>query len=138
MIIGIHHFGLMVRDVDMSAVWYEQVLGFQRVSEFEAPDGVRRKVFLRHGGLQVRLGLTQHRAGSQDLFDETIVGLDHLAFRVAGREKLDAWAQRLTDGSVSHSGITSANSIPGAEVLVFRDPDNIQLELFIDPNDLSQ
>ena len=35
---------------------------------------------------------------------------------------------------VVNSPIASANSIPGAAVLVFRDPDNIQLELFVDPS----
>ena len=133
MITGIHHFGLTVRDADASAAWYEEVLGFQRAGEFEAPDGARRKVFLQHDGLQVRLGLTQHRHGSQDPFDETRTGLDHLAFSVAGREELEAWAERLSDAAVAHSAIAGANSVPGAAVLVFRDPDNIQLELFADP-----
>jgi glyoxylase I family protein len=134
MIRGIHHFGLTVRDVDASAVWYEHVLGFRRVDEYEAPDGARRKVFLRHDGLHARLGLTQHRSGSQDPFDETRVGLDHLAFCVADRQELQTWAQRLSDAGVVHSAIAEANSIPGAAVLVFRDPDNIQLELFVDPS----
>jgi glyoxylase I family protein len=136
MIIGIHHIGLTVRDVDASAVWYEEILGFQRVGEFEASDGARRKVFLRHDGLQIRLGLTQHRSGSRESFDETRVGLDHVAFSVADRDQLEAWAARLSDAAVVHSVIASANSIPGAAVLVFRDPDNIQLELFIDPGPL--
>jgi catechol 2,3-dioxygenase-like lactoylglutathione lyase family enzyme len=134
MIRGIHHFGLTVRDVDVSAFWYEEVLGFRRVEQFEAPDGARRKVFLRHDGLYVRLGLTQHRRGSHDPFDETHVGLDHLAFSVANRDELDAWAERLSAAAVTHSAIAAANSIPGAAVLVFRDPDNIQLELFFDPS----
>ena len=133
MIRGIHHLGLTVRDVDASAAWYEEVLGFRRVGEFQAPDGERRKVFLRHDGLQARLGLTQHRRGSQDAFDETHAGLDHLAFTVADRQELDAWAARLADAAVVHSPITAANSVPGAAVLVFRDPDNIQLELFAEP-----
>jgi glyoxylase I family protein len=133
MITGIHHIGLTVRDADASAAWYEDVLGFQRTGEFEAPDGARRKVFLRHEGLRVRLGLTQHRQGSADPFDETRTGLDHMAFSVAGPEELQAWAQRLADAAVTHSSIAGANSIPGAAVLVFRDPDNIQLELFADP-----
>jgi glyoxylase I family protein len=137
MIRGIHHFGLTVRDVDASAAWYEEVLGFRRAGEFEAPDGARRKVFLRHDGLQVRLGLTQHRHGSQEPFDETRAGLDHLAFSVADREELAAWAQRLSDAGVTHSAIAGANSIPGAAVLVFRDPDNIQLELFAEPPGIS-
>jgi glyoxylase I family protein len=128
MIRGIHHLGLTVRDVDASAVWYRDVLGFRCVDEYEAPDGARRKVFRRHDRLHVRLGLTQHRAGSRDPFDETRVGLDHLAFCVADRQELEAWARRLSDAGVIHSPIAAANSIPGAVVLVFRDPDNIQLE----------
>ena len=134
MINGIHHLGLTVRDVDASASWYERVLAFYRVGGFEAPDGARRKVFLRHDSLQIRLGLTQHRDGYQDRFDETRVGLDHLAFSVADREELDACAVRLSDADVIPV-IAASNSIPGAAVLVFRDPDNIQLELFVDPSD---
>ena len=65
MIGGIHHLGLTVRDADASAAWYVDVLGFRRVGEFESPDGARRKVFLRHDGFQIRLGLTQHRGGAR-------------------------------------------------------------------------
>jgi glyoxylase I family protein len=133
MIRGIHHFGLTVRDVDASAAWYETVLAFRRVGEFEAPDGTRRKVFLRHDGFDVRLGLTQHRSGDQAPFDETRVGLDHLAFAVGSREELDAWTGRLAAARVTHAPVAPANSIPDAAVLVFRDPDNIQLELFFEP-----
>jgi glyoxylase I family protein len=132
---GVHHFGLTVRDVDISADWYAHVLGFRRVGEFESADGARRKVFLRHKGLRARLGLTQHRGGGQEAFDETQIGLDHLSFAVADRAVLDAWAARLAAFAVVHSVVTQANSIPGAAVLVLRDPDNIQLELFFDPSD---
>jgi glyoxylase I family protein len=133
MISGIHHLGLTVRDVDVSAGWYEDVLGFRRVGEFTSPDGTRRKVFLRHDGLHARLGLTQHRGGDPGPFDETRIGLDHLAFSVADRAELEAWAERLASAQVDHSPIAAANSIPDAVVLVFRDPDNIQLELIVDP-----
>jgi glyoxylase I family protein len=133
MIRGLHHFGLTVRDVDASAAWYEEVLGFRRVGEFTAPDGARRKVFLRHDGLQARLGLTQHRHGSQQPFDETRPGLDHLAFAVSDRQELDTWVTRLGNAQVAHSPVMAANSIPGATLVVFRDPDNIQLELFAEP-----
>jgi glyoxylase I family protein len=131
---GIHHIGFTVRDVDASAAWYEDVLGFRRVGGYTAPDGARRKVFLRHDGLRTRLGLTQHREGDQQAFDETRVGLDHLAFGVTSLAELEEWAERLSDRAVTHSPIAPANSIPGAFALVFRDPDNIQLELFADPS----
>ena len=134
MIDDIHHLGFSVRDVEVSAAWYADVLGFHRAGEYTAPDGSRRKVFLRHDGLRVRVGLTQHQDGSAELFDETRVGLDHLAFAVSSREELDGWAQRFSAQGVVFSPVASANSISGAAVIVFRDPDNIQLELFFDPS----
>ena len=135
MITGLSHFGFTVRDVDASAAWYEQVLGFHRVGGYTSSDGAFRKVFLRHGGVPARLTLAQHRSGHDEPFDETRVGLDHLAFAVADRAALDEWAERLAAAAVPHSPVTPANSIPGAAVLVFRDPDNIQLELFYQPSE---
>jgi glyoxylase I family protein len=79
--------------------------------------------------------LTEHRAGSGDPFDERRVGLDHLAFGVDSRSDLDAWTERLRAAGVIHSPVATSNSIPGAAVVVFRDPDNIQLEVFFDPSD---
>jgi glyoxylase I family protein len=134
MIGDVHHFGLTVSDVDLSAAWYERVLGFERVDTYTSPDGARRKVFLRHPGMRTRLGLTEHAHGSKDAFDETGVGLDHLAFGVSSRAELDAWTDRLVQYAVVHSPVAPSNTIPGAAVLVFRDPDNIQLELFFDPS----
>jgi glyoxylase I family protein len=135
MISGIHHLGLTVRDVEASAAWYERVLEFRRAGHYESPDGARRKVFLNHDRLGVRLGLTQHRDESVDQFDESRVGLDHLAFAVPDRRALEWWSARLAAASVICSPIAPANTIPGAFVLVFRDPDNIQLELFAEPPD---
>jgi len=134
MIRDIHHFGLTVRDVDASADWYVDTLGFHRTGDYDAPDGSRRKIFLEHDGLRARLGLTSHPRGSTERFDETHVGLDHLAFELSSREELDEWAQRFSAAGVVFSPVAAANSIPGAAVLVFRDPDNIQLELFFDPS----
>jgi glyoxylase I family protein len=130
---GLHHLGLTVNDVEVSAAWYAEVLGFERVGEYASPDGERRKVFLRQQHLSVRLGLAQHRSGSGTRFDETRVGLDHLALAVDSEAELVEWQERLAAHDVRHTPTAPANSIPGAAVLVFRDPDNIQLELFFDP-----
>lgn len=130
---GLHHLGLTVGDVDRSAAWYRSVLGFEEAGRFTAPGGERRKIFLQHPGLGVRVGLTEHRSGADEPFDETRVGLDHLAFRVGSAAELQEWQARLAAHDVTHTPVAPANSIPGAAVLVFRDPDNIQLELFFDP-----
>jgi glyoxylase I family protein len=62
------------------------------------------------------------------------VGLDHLAFAVASRVDLEQWADRLARAGVDFLPIAESFTIPSAAVLVFRDPDNIQLELFTDPH----
>jgi glyoxylase I family protein len=125
----IHHLGLTVSDATASARWYEDVLGFRPAGEYESEDGSRRKVFLAHDGLDVRIGLCEHAASAGDRFDETRPGLDHLSFEVGSLDDLYAWERRLRDASVPCSPVAAANTLSGASVLVFRDPDNIQLEL---------
>jgi glyoxylase I family protein len=124
---------LTVRDVEASAEWYVRVLGFEPAGGFEAPDGARRKRFLTHPGFGIRLGLTQHAATTDGRFDETRVGLDHLAFAVGGRDELDRWAAHLAASGVTCSPIAPANTMERTHVLVLRDPDNIQLELIATP-----
>ena len=125
----IHHLGLTVRDAETSARWYQEVLGFIRSGEFVRPDQSRRKVFVEHPSLGGRIGLCQHAAASGAAFSELNPGLDHLAFAVGSVADLEACAAQLRDSGVSHSPIADANTLAGTKVLVFRDPDNIQLEL---------
>jgi glyoxylase I family protein len=130
---GVHHLGLTVTDVERSARWYADVLDFVRTDHYEAPGGERRKIFLHHPGFGIRLGLVQHIRSSKRPFDETETGLDHLAFRVRSSADLESWAARFERAGVPHAGIAESNTIRGAQLIVFRDPDNIQLELFADP-----
>lgn len=130
----IHHLGLTVRDAEASARWYEAVLGFARSGDFVAADGSRRKVSVEHPSLGVRIGLCEHTAASGNGFDETNPGLDHLAFAVESVADLEACEARLREHGVTYSPIAKANTIEGAKVLVFRDPDNIQLELIAVPS----
>jgi len=129
MITGIHHLGLTVRDVEISAEWYSTVLGFARVGEYVSPDHSRRKIFLGQSRLNVRLGLCQHERSGDGSFDETRPGLDHLAFAVDGIGELREYEELLRARGVSYTPAAPANTLEGARVLVFRDPDNIQLEL---------
>ena len=63
-------------------------------------------------------------------FDEARTGLDHVALNVATRADLEAWTHWLDELGIEHSGIR-AGDVPFAfATVVFRDPDNIQIELF--------
>jgi glyoxylase I family protein len=58
--------------------------------------------------------------------NDTRTGLDHVSFGVAQRADLDTWAKHFKMHSVLQSPIKDQERYA---VLVFRDPDNIQLEL---------
>jgi glyoxylase I family protein len=49
---------------------------------------------------------------------------------VPGRADLDAWAAWLDSQGVPHSGVNDTDDSIPYSTLIFRDPDNIQLELF--------
>jgi glyoxylase I family protein len=132
-LVGVHHLGLTVTDVERSARWYADVLGFHELGRLGTPGDERRKVFLRHDGISVRVGLVEHARGCDVSFDETRPGLDHLSFAVPDRSALERWCRRLDKHGVTYTPVADARSIPDAVVVVFRDPDNIQLELFVDP-----
>ena len=131
-IAGIDHIGLTVADVDRSARWYEDVLGFTAVGRYQevGERGLRKMVFMTCPGLATAFGFVSHQSSAGAAFDETVAGLDHLSFRLADIEELDDWVQRLQHWKVEYSLPADSTLRPGAKVLVFRDPDNIQLELY--------
>jgi glyoxylase I family protein len=59
------------------------------------------------------------------------VGLDHLAFRVADRDELQQWVTRLTPTVYRTRESSTPDSGP---TVVFRDPDNMQLEFYVHPD----
>jgi catechol 2,3-dioxygenase-like lactoylglutathione lyase family enzyme len=128
----VHHLGLTVSDVERRARRYHDVLGFHEVGRVGDARDERRKIFLRHDDMSVRVGLVEHRGTTRTRFDEITPGLDHLSFAVPDRPELDRWCKRLADHGIDHSPVAAARSIPNALVVVFRDPDDIQLELFLE------
>ena len=124
---GLHHLSLTVRDIEQSAAWYAQVLGLTEAFAHADEEQGWTKVQLIHPPSGMRLSFTEHRANPGDAFSELRTGMDHVAFRVKDRLELEAWATRLDQLGVSHSPIKE--SVTGY-VLTFRDPDNIQLEVF--------
>jgi len=121
---GVAHVSLTVRNLQHSEEWYHDVLGFERIH------GERRAHFdavaLQDPASRMLISLRQHHVAGTARFDETRTGLDHVAFGVADRAELEAWERRLTELHVEHSPIADT---PFGAVLVFRDPDHIQLEL---------
>ena len=126
---GVSHVDLTVRDADRSAAWYERVLGMKSLGtlpDFATPGVAVHVVTMMNPVTGRTLGLVQHDSGEDSEFSEFRVGLDHLSLAVASRDELGAWVEHFDECGVDHSGIAD---MPYGSVVVFRDPDNIQLEL---------
>jgi len=134
-LLGLSHIDLTVTDCDKSVRWWQDVLGFVLVNEVAEPT-FRCRSMIHPSGAIVTL-MTHDATAELGPFDERRVGLDHLAFQVTDDDELKRWLSHLDAHDVAHSGIIDTGYGP---TLVFRDPDNVQLELFIhpNPNDLTQ
>lgn len=131
---AIHHLRLTVTDIARSREFYTQLLGFQvAVESPPADDPSADAVYpILWGGIvmssgNLLLGL-RPVAPERDRFDENRVGLDHLSFSVASRADLEQAAQLFDEQGVPHGEITRLDGF-GIDILPFRDPDNVQLEL---------
>ena len=132
-ITGVHHFSATVRDVEASAEWYQKVFGLERVP-ITFPHHEREEtgfaVLLIDPKSGLAIGLHKNTGNQGEPFDESRTGLDHMGFNVASRAEMDSWAEHLTALGVEHSGVRDITDPMAFSTLVFRDPDNIQLELF--------
>jgi glyoxylase I family protein len=132
-ITGMHHFSPTVSDVEKSAAWYERVFGMTRVPvpfpHWENEDSGFATLLMdpRSG---IAIGLHHHEVNEGEPFQESRTGLDHIAFGVASHADLEGWAAWLDEIGIENSGVNDAPSPIAYSTVVFRDPDNIQLEIF--------
>ena len=132
-ITGIHHFSVTVCDLEASLAWYQRVFRAQRVPgdfpHYECEHtGYGVLLFEPRSGLAI--GLHNNTGNDGAPFDEARTGLDHLGFNVSTREELKAWTAWLDELGIEYSGIRDGDEPFPFATVVFRDPDNIQLELF--------
>ena len=135
----IHHVALTVTNLEVSVPWYERVFGIKY--QMEVPHDGGTGLLLTNQERHLVLVLHRHDTNGREPFSEKRTGLDHVGLAVPSRADLEAWQAHLHDLGVqrvetadqpcTQSPITDA---PYASVLVFRDPDNIQLELFAPPS----
>jgi glyoxylase I family protein len=120
---------LTVRDPMVSAAWYQTVFSVEVTGQQIDVEGRVEQICLQEGRSGFTLCLLSHGQSGGDPFNETRTGLDHIEFFVSSEDELDRWASWLDDQGVAHSGVKSP-SYTANRMITFRDPDNIQLELF--------
>ena len=124
----LHHIALTVTDLDASIAWYERVFGIAYQMDGPHEGGVGK--LLADPAWRLIIVLHRHDANQRERFAETRTGLDHVGFSVPSRADLEAWQAHLQQLGVVQSPIADT---PYGSILVFRDPDNIQLEMFAPP-----
>jgi glyoxylase I family protein len=125
-IAGFSHIDLTVTDCRRSAEWWTDVLGFVLVHQGRQ-DTFEGMAMAHPSGIGVTV-MSHDGTIASDKFDEQRVGLDHFAFRVADKDELQKWVAHFDEKGVSHTGIIDTGYGP---TVVFRDPDNLQLEFFV-------
>jgi glyoxylase I family protein len=126
---ALHHISLTVSDLGASVPWYTETLGLGIVGDQQHADG-RTVVLAPASGAFVIL-LQEHKAHEGAGFSEHRPGLDHLSFRVHDLDALEQWREHFESLGVGYQPIRTEDY---GGVLIFRDPDRIQLELFVDPS----
>jgi len=123
---GVDHVSLTVTDLNVSAKFYTEVLGFTVVLDF----GYGLACIHKTNGFT--LSLIRHPDGSGTRFTHRQTGLDHLGLTARSREELLGWEQRLRELDVEFTPVRDSEL---GHHLNFRDPDGIALEFYA-PNDL--
>jgi len=128
---GIDHINLTVSDLDRSRRFYADVLGFDLGQvPLDYPNSFAAGSYYFMAGA-VEIVLVSHSSTAPgDRFDETRPGLDHLSFVAPDEAALHGLAKTLDEAGVANSGV-QRYAPNGKQYITFRDPDNIQLEYWL-------
>lgn len=119
---GIDHVTLTVFDINRTKEFYDQL--FQTIFEKDNENSFSLLA------VNIPIWFVQwKKQHPNDRFDETRVGLDHIAFHLETLEELEKFVDRLKEMGINTVGLQRfAGKYP---YVCFRDPDNIQTEFFI-------
>jgi glyoxylase I family protein len=116
------HVILTVSDLDKARAFYGDLLGFD-VKQYET----MLYFMMEHDG---SCWLVKHdQTPDGDRFSEFRIGLDHLAFDAPSKAFLDELAEKLVAAGVDTKGVEIFHG--NWYYIAFRDPDNIQLEYWL-------
>ena len=122
---SLNHIVLTVSDLDRSQTFYSEFL------ELKTDYYKEHNVFCIYLASMTIWVTTHDQVKPGDRFSEFRVGLDHLSFNAPNREALDALAKKLKDAGAETKGVEVFEP-SGDFYIAFRDPDNIQLEYWLE------
>ncbi len=129
---GFDHINLTVSNLARSRRFYGDLLGFElHITPDDYPDSLAAGSFSFFVGSVEVAVITHPTTSPEDRFDETRIGLDHLSFKAPNEQALYDLAGILQEAGVETNGVEEYTP-NGKKYVAFRDPDNIQLEYWLD------
>jgi glyoxylase I family protein len=126
---GVHHFDLVVSDLDRSLTFYRELLepiGYHRATEIA---GERGEPVVYIGGTEV-VPVSLRQAQTPGPYDRYRIGLHHVAFEAPSREVVDERLRWVREQGVEiENDPKEYDYMPGYYAGFFRDPDGIKLEI---------
>ena len=126
---GVHHFDLVVSDLERSLAFYRGLLGplgYVRAGDIVGERG-ERVVYLGGPGV---VAVSLRAAQTPGAYDRYRIGIHHVAFAAPSREAVEerlAWARQ--QGVEIENDPREYDYIRGYYAGFFRDPDGIKLEV---------
>jgi catechol 2,3-dioxygenase len=121
---SIGHVHLKVSDLERSARFYTEVLGFEITARYG-----QSAIFLSAGGYHHHIGLNTWESAGGSPPPPNSTGLYHFAILLPGRKELAVAVKRLADRKWPIEG---ASDHGVSEAIYIRDPDDNGIELYAD------
>ncbi len=126
---GVHHFDLVVSDLDRSLAFYRELLeplGYNRASDIVGERG-EQVVYIGGSGI---VPVSLREAQTSGSYDRYRIGIHHVAFEASSREIVDERLRWARDrGAEIENDPKEYQYMPGYYAGFFYDPDGIKLEV---------
>ena len=123
---GLNHIIMTISDIQQSRAFYADLLGFEVVN---LPAEHGGGFYFEVGGVSIWF-FTSSQPVAGDRFSEFRIGLDHLSFTAPSEAALHDLADKLIAAGLDTQGV-EVFAPSGNKYVAFRDPDNIQLEYWL-------
>ncbi len=120
---GCHHIGLTVSQLENSAAFFTDILGWQEIRR----DETYPAIFVSDGEIMVTLW--QSQSENPGGFDKNTIGLHHVAFMVNSAETLNECYQKITDANLKIEFSPELLRDGPAKHMICYEPSGIRVEL---------